>query len=275
MKLLFFDIDGTLADLGHGPSPATVETIRACRAKGNKVFISTGRTKGMVPEAIAAIGFDGGIYSAGGRIFAEGQELQRNNMPPELVKRITSVLEEKEINYTMECDDCLFEGSAPLEVNETDTVNGSSELQRFFEQRKKLGRRYPISEYQGTPVYKISYMVTSYAQIEGLKNELGQEAKVVGFDNLMPGVPFIGGEVSAFAINKGAALQYLCDYYHVDPSQSIAFGDSMNDSEILEAAGIGVAMGNSSEEVKKLADRVCPSCANDGVAKTLIELGLA
>jgi hypothetical protein len=275
MKLLFFDIDGTLADLGHVPSPATVETIRACRANGHKVFLSTGRTLNMVPEAIAAIGFDGGIYSAGGRILVDGQELQRNHMPPELVKWITDVMEEKRIYYTMECDDCLFEGSTPLEANETDTAKGSSELQRFFEQRKKLGRRYPISEYQGTPVYKISYMVTSYDQIEELKNELGKEAKVVGFDNLMPGVPFIGGEISDFAINKGAALEFLCDYYGVNVSQSVAFGDSMNDSEILEAAGIGIAMGNSSEEVKKLADRVCPSCEEDGVAKTLIELGLA
>jgi hypothetical protein len=275
MKLLFFDIDGTLATLGRDPSPATVETIRACRAKGNKVFISTGRTKNMVPKAIAAIGFDGGIYSAGGRIIADSQELQRNNMSPELVKRITSVLEEKGIYYTMECDDCLFEGSASLAADDVDASKGSSELQRFFEQREKLGKRYPVSEYQDTPVYKISYMVTSYAQIEDLKNELGQEAKVVGFDNLLPGVPFIGGEVSDFAINKGAALEFLCDYYHIDISQSIAFGDSMNDSEILEASGIGIAMGNSSEEVKKLANRVCPSCEEDGVAKTLIELGLA
>jgi hypothetical protein len=61
----------------------------------------------------------------------------------------------------------------------------------------------------------------------------------------------------------------------VDISQSIAFGDSMNDSEIIIKAGIGVAMGNSCDELKALADVVCDSCENDGVAKALIERGLA
>jgi hypothetical protein len=275
MYLIFFDIDGTLAMPGYGPSQATIEAIRACRAKGNKVFISTGRTEGMVPEAIAAIGFDGGIYSAGGRIVADGRELQQKSMPPELVARITEAMEKIRINYTMECEKCLYDGSVELTTDGLNFAKGSSELQRVMEMREKLGDRYPFSQYNGEPVYKISFMATSFDQITALKRELDQEAKVVAFDNLMPGLSLVGGEVSAFDINKGAALEYLCDYFHTDVSQSIAFGDSMNDSEILQTAGIGVVMGNSSEEVKQLADRICGSCEQDGVAEILKEMGLA
>jgi hypothetical protein len=275
MYLIFFDIDGTLAMPGYGPSHATIEAIRACRAKGNKVFISTGRTEGMVPEAIAAIGFDGGIYSAGGRIVADGRELQQKSMPPELVARITEAMEKIRINYTMECEKCLYDGSVELATDGLNFAKGSSELQRVMEMREKLGDRYPFSQYNGEPVYKISFMATSFDQITALKRELDQEAKVVAFDNLMPGLSLVGGEVSAFDINKGAALEYLCDYFHTDVSQSIAFGDSMNDSEILQTAGIGVAMGTSSEEVKQLADRICGSCEQDGVAEMLKEMGLA
>jgi HAD superfamily hydrolase (TIGR01484 family) len=56
MKLIFFDIDGTLAMPGHEPSIATVEAIRSCRNKGNKVFLSTGRTLDTVQNNISSIG---------------------------------------------------------------------------------------------------------------------------------------------------------------------------------------------------------------------------
>ena len=54
----------------------------------------------------------------------------------------------------------------------------------------------------------------------------------------------------------------------------MAFGDSMNDAEMLLAAGIGVAMGNAEQRVKDLADQVCESCDEDGVAKELERMGL-
>ena len=54
----------------------------------------------------------------------------------------------------------------------------------------------------------------------------------------------------------------------------IAFGDSMNDEEMLQTAGVGVAMGNASEQLKALADMVCDRCECDGIAKALEELNL-
>jgi hypothetical protein len=138
-----------------------------------------------------------------------------------------------------------------------------------------MGNRYPISQYKGEDVYKIGFTAVSNKQVELLKQELGKEAKVVGFDNLMRKLPIIAGEISDFKINKGFALKYICNYYQQDVSQSIAFGDSMNDSEIIIQAGTGIAMGNSCDELKNLADVVCESCENDGVSKKLIEMGLA
>lgn len=48
----------------------------------------------------------------------------------------------------------------------------------------------------------------------------------------------------------------------------------MNDAEILRAAGLGIAMGNSGEDVRQLADMVCDCCGEDGIAKTLTRLNL-
>jgi hypothetical protein len=275
MKLLFFDIDGTLAMPGYAPTLATVEAIRSCRVGGNKVFISTGRTKDSVPAYVAEIGFDGGIYSAGGRIEADGQELQRNIMNPALVQQVLTVLEEEQVNCTMECDDCLYDGNVPLQIDMAANTMGSSELQRVLEIRKNLGSRKSLEEYNGEPVYKITFLATSSSQIDRLNQRLTDKVKIVCFENLLGDAPVIAGEISDYRINKGTALQTICDYYHTTPEACIAFGDSMNDSEILKAAGLGIAMANSSDEVKALADTVCGACEEDGVAKALIEMGLA
>jgi hypothetical protein len=275
MKLVFFDIDGTLAMPGNAPGQATVEAIRACHAKGNKVLISTGRTKSTVPESVMAIGFDGGIYSAGGRVQVDGQELQKVSMSPELVRRITDVMEEEQINYTLECEDCLYEGTVELVIENPDSEKGSSELRRLMELRKRMGYRRPIREYHGEDIYKVTYMATDDSQIETLMRRLSGEAKVVCFKNFTSEAALTVGEISDYKINKGAALELICAYYQTDASQCIAFGDSMNDMEILQAAGLGIAMGNSPEEVKALADKVCGSCEEDGVAEALKQMGLA
>jgi hypothetical protein len=174
----------------------------------------------------------------------------------------------------LECESCLYDGTVALNLDGIDEQNGSSELKRIMEMRKKLGNRYPISKYNGESIYKITFMATSEDKINVLKRELSNEAKVVAFDNMMKGLPITAGEISAYELNKGFALKYIFNYYQQDVSQSIAFGDSMNDSEIIIQAGTGIAMGNSCDELKNLADVVCESCENDGVSKMLIEMGL-
>ena len=99
-------------------------------------------------------------------------------------------------------------------------------------------------------------------------------AKVVCFIGLVPGLSWIPGEISDPGINKGRALVRICEYLGTDLGECIAFGDSMNDAEILQAAGIGIAMGNSEMCVKEIADQVCESCEEDGIAKALERMHL-
>ena len=71
-KLIFFDIDGTLAMPGTSPSEETAGAIRAARVAGHKAFICTGRGVELVGDDISSIGFDGGIYHAGGQAILDG-----------------------------------------------------------------------------------------------------------------------------------------------------------------------------------------------------------
>ena len=79
-------------------------------------------------------------------------------------------------------------------------------------------------------------------------------------------------EVIPAVINKGQGIRDICGVLGLKTAQVIAFGDAANDIPMLEAAGVGVAMGNASEAVKAAADMVTASNNDDGIAVALEKL---
>lgn len=274
-KLLFFDVDGTLAIPGCPPSPATVSAIRAARKNGHKVFLSTGRTMGSVPVPVMDIGFDGGIFSAGGYTIAEGQMLTQHFIPKEMCKEICDRFHEHSDICIFETVDGQFVSENVKAVLDTCSVlKADKEMERFACELVASPDHAKMSDYRGQPVCKITFLSTDFHLPDRLSDALGGRIKVVRFDDLVQGFPMVAGEISDISVNKGVALQDICKFYHVQEKDCVAFGDSMNDAEILHVAGVGVAMGNAEERVRCLADMVCDSCENDGVAKTLLAMNL-
>ena len=76
-------------------------------------------------------------------------------------------------------------------------------------------------------------------------------------------------ELMPFGVSKGSMLPLLLDHLGVNRDELMAFGDNYNDLTMIGYAGMGVAMGNGEAEVKKIANYVCPSNDDDGIADTL------
>lgn len=270
-RLLFFDIDGTLAIPGQTPSRETVEAIRAARANGHKTFLCTGRTEESVPGPVREIGFDGAIYSAGGRVVAGGKVIEDHAMTQNMTRTIISVMRQAGVSFTLECAGGNYSGGPDLmRPASSDMSGGNSELRRML----LISNKRPVTQYKNEPVYKISFFAASQEQTDYIAGAFDQTVKVVFFENLIQDFPLLAGEASDRNVHKGLALLRVCEYFGAALECSVAFGDSMNDAEMLQTAGIGVAMGNSSDQVKALADQVCETCADNGVAKTLARLGL-
>lgn len=275
-KLIFFDIDGTLAMPGDPPTPATVRAIRVARKRGHIVLLSTGRARHFVPEAIAAIGFDGGVYSAGGLVRAQNQVLSQRVMPEEMVRQVIELLESEEVFFTLEGVRNTYRSAVSAQIRACMEYAGvSSEMRRMVEQTWMNPNLPLAAQRTDEEIYKVSFFASSAEQMDRLTRAVRAPAKLVRFDNLTEELPVVAGEISDPAINKGDALRTLCEFYGASPADCIAFGDSMNDAEMLCAAGVGIAMGNAEARVKALADRICESVAEDGVAKELARLGLA
>src|SRR5699024_558204 len=107
-------------------------------------------------------------------------------------------------------------------------------------------------------------------KIQALKKHLDDEhAEVIEHRNW--GAPWNIIEIVKKGINKAVGLEKLAHYYHIPKDQIIAFGDEDNDLEMIDYAGVGVAMGNGIDELKNIAKYVTDTNENSGVGGFLEE----
>lgn len=272
-KLIFLDIDGTLTEPGKNTPPdSAVEAIARAQSNGHKVVLCSGRNRGML-SPLLKYGFDGLVGSAGGYIEYGGQVVYDCPMTAEQQEKALAVFRDSGVYRTVESKDGAYtDEGLKLFIQETAQASGNSELLRWREQLENdLGIR-PMAEYRGEPVYKICFLARDAGQLREPMRVLQDS-----FDFCIQGTNEYGavnGELINKAFNKGKALGRLCRYLDLPIEDTIAFGDSMNDLEMIEAAGLGICMDNGSEELKKAADLVCPGVTQDGLYQAFRQQGL-
>ncbi len=107
-------------------------------------------------------------------------------------------------------------------------------------------------------------IVENKKDIEFIKRYLPKELYMtVSRDNL--------AQIMNIEATKSNGIFKLAEYWGILPSDIVAFGDDHNDYDMIKKSGIGVAMGNAIEEIKSIADFICDTNENDGVAKWLME----
>lgn len=263
-KIIFLDIDGTLTEPGCNEPPASaMQAIRRTQEKGNLVFLCTGRNYDML-SPLLSYGFDGVIASSGAYIRCGEEVIYDCPMTDKEQETVMKLLKENGIFRTVECLDGSYTDEGFKEfLKKNAGVNGNSELLRWRRQIEKSLNIRPMSEYGGQPIYKIVMMVLSEEQLSEPRRVLGDK-----FDFCIQEhdrSSFVNGELIKKDYNKGTALKKVCAYYDVSVENSIAYGDSMNDLEMMEAAGLSVCMENGSGKLKELADDICPSVQDDGI----------
>ncbi|MDY6399871.1 MAG: HAD family hydrolase [Synergistales bacterium] len=275
MKLIFLDIDGTLTAPGENTPPdSAVEAIEKARAKGNKVFLCTGRNPDML-RPLLKYKFDGFISCAGGYV-AVGEKydeiLYDHPMTSEQRDLALKVLHKNGVFCTIEAEGGSW-GDENLGSFLSSQGEGNSEIERW---RKALSSNLgikPMSEYDGSPVYKVVIMCLDMAQLDEAKKALGNEFNFV-LQELKAPAKCINGEIINKEFNKGLGVEIICKKFNVPIEDTVGFGDSMNDLEMIQTVGYSVCMANGSEKLKELADMVCPSVSEDGLARAFAKLNL-
>lgn len=265
-RIIFLDIDGTLTEPGTNQVPeSALKAIRGAQAKGNYVFLCTGRNYDML-SPLLQYGFDGLIGSSGGYIECGGKVIYDCPMTEEQRVKAMDVLKEHGVFRTVECRDGSYtdEGFKQF-LREHASEGGNSELLRWREQIEKSLKILPMKEYQGQPVYKIVFMSETGKQLEEPQKVLNED--FIFCIQAPNRYGFVNGEVVNRKFNKGRGVERVCEYLQIPVEDTVAFGDSMNDLEMMETAGLSICMSNGSEQLKKLADDICPSVGEAGIYK--------
>lgn len=273
-KLIFLDIDGTLISAMSVPSALTVEAIRGARTKGHKVFLCTGRNMPIIGRDIMDIGFDGVIASAGSHVEVEGRVLFDSILPEATIQECLAVFHANGMYCRIETSDGIYTDPQMEELLKTAKPDSSnSELIRM---QKEIALGIPIRPYEEYPckgAYKICFTSRDLASIERTKACLGDRF-LYAVHAYADSTTCFNGEIIPKGIDKGKGMELVCRHYGAGLQDTIAFGDSMNDLEMMRAAGIGVAMGNACEDLKRVADVVCENVGNDGIYHEFCRLGI-
>lgn len=272
-KIIFLDIDGTLTEPGCNEPPASaLYAIEEARKNGHLVFLCSGRNYDML-SPLLKYEFDGVIASSGGYIVYKENVLFDCPMTEAQKQKILYTLQNSGVYRTIECRNGSFTDESFREfLIEHESEGRNSELLRWREQIEESLHILPMRAYQGQPVYKVVVMSPVRGWIEEPKRILEDEFHICMYEPDEYGIT--NAEVVNRKFDKGQAIVRVCEYLNIPVNDTIAFGDSMNDQEMLQTAQIGICMGNGSEQLKKIADQVCPAVSEDGLYQAFLKLEL-
>ena len=271
IKLVALDLDGTLFDNSSRISKRNLTAIRSITDKGIHVVISTGRPFEGIPfDQIKGTGINYAITANGSGIYeiSTGKCLYENAMDEELVTPILNFLLTRDIHmdafiggngYTpIQCLDTAQKLTVPSSIKNyiiTTRTRLDNILQFIHENQLKVQKMtlnfYPAAD--GT-------LIDRETVRKFLVSNLSITTVCGGYNNL---------EFTRADANKGVGLRKLAEILGVNPDATMAIGDTENDLAIIEAAGIGVAMGNATDAVKARADYVTTTNTKDGVAAAI------
>lgn len=254
IKIAFFDIDGTLIDFSKkGLSDKTREVLNRLRERNVLLAIATGRAPLTLPK-LDGVEFDVFLTFNGSYCYNKKETIFSKSIPEEDVKKI--IENAAGINRPVS-----------IATQKRIVANGKDvDLVKYYELAKlQIEVADDFKEVAKDMVYQIMLGCLKEEYSKLLEDVKG--ARITAWwDRAVDIIPAEGG--------KGIGVDKILEYYHLDRSQAIAFGDGCNDIEMLQTVGVGVAMGNATEEVKRAADEVCGHVAEDGIYHYCIAHGL-
>ncbi len=255
IRAAFFDVDGTLlSHVTHTVPQSARDSLAALRAKGIKTYLCTGRhvlELDLLP--VSDIPFDGYITLNGHLCLdADRQPLYALPFPEDTTRALIDIFTRQQLPLVL-----VEESGLTLNfVNDT-----------VIRAQKAISTPVPdVAPYDGGPIYQAS----TYAppeEDERIRALMPPNCHAARWNDRGVDLILDGG-------GKVAGIRYVLEREGILPEECIAFGDAENDTEMLEFCGIGIAMGNAQDALKRVADHVTTDIDEDGIKNALLFYGI-
>lgn len=275
-KLIFIDIDGTLFNHKKDDIPESAkEAILNAKSKGHKIFLSTGRPYADIDKEILDLPLDGMIVSCGAVVYVENKPIYCKTYPQKELINLIQFMSNNNIGFSLDgihknylSEEAFICLSGLMFKN-----NEDSELSRAMMAKNNCFPFEEMKEEDLKEVVKISIFTKNKESCEKLFQKIPDS--LTGFMYKNYHLDLYNGEISIKGITKATGLKQIANYLNIPIEDTIAIGDSLNDLDILQAAGLSICMGNGADECKKVADFTTKDISDDGLAYALKHFNLA
>lgn len=247
------DLDGTLLRSDKSISPRTLEAIESIEGIGIEFAIATARAPRTAFKMLSQKSDK--VYMIcynGAEIYKNGKLIYRKYIEAEDVRHIIEWMNEKYLgtNISLEIENILYANFNVNCMKGWDAVYTHVDFKTFIHK----------------PAAKVLLDLSQINDISPIKNMLPDNCVMVVTDK------GILGQIMHKDVSKISGVRYITELCKHDINEVVAFGDDYNDIDIITECGIGVAMGNAEEDLKKIANMVTATNDEDGVALVLEEI---
>ena len=264
LRLIAFDLDGTLLRSDKSISPRTMHALHAAQERGVLLVPATGRLYRSLPEALLDEQLSRYFILVNGAqvydIRAE-KAVSRAEIPLETALRVLEYLDGFPVIY-----DCYQDNWGWMTRSMQE--NAAAFVPFDYALRMVRSLRTPVEELkaylrgQNRGVQKLQLFTPDDALRGRLLKDLTEQFDGLSVSTSMP----CNIEINDAHANKGEAIASLAAYLGLPMAATMAIGDGLNDTSMIKMAGRGVAMANACPEILAIADEVTASCDEDGAA---------
>lgn len=260
MKAIFLDIDGTILDANAGMEDISIKTkyaISQLQKNGHKVFLCSGRHMPIINKEILKPNYDGYVLANGAFSYCDGEVVDEVIFDFETVQNIIDICKKNNIiyyfedfNYTYTTD--LKDARHLKFVDDWNVPDSFVEEKNLKEKHINIGMLVfsEISDYQ-----KVNNVISDKLNLVLHNNSLSCDINLKNID-------------------KSYGIKQIIKKLGIDVKDTIAFGDGLNDVEMLSFVNEGVAMANACKKLKEVAKYHTLSVLDDGVYDYLVKINL-
>lgn len=274
-RIIFLDVDGTVVDYSNQLPASAVEAIQQARRAGHLVYLTTGRSRAEMYQELWDIGIDGMIGGNGSYVEHRGEVVLHQTLTQDECVAVVEWLQGRGLPFYVEANSGLY-GSEGFAVTALPAIRtyaagkGATDSATLTVEQVFPHMIYGSSLYRDD-VNKISFVLGGYEDFLDAKKTFPQlKAGTWGGR----GSHALFGDLGVANINKAQAIDVLLRHLGADRGDTIGMGDAAIDIPMLELCAVSVAMGNSSDDVKAVADHVTDDVEADGLYAAFEHLGL-
>jgi Cof subfamily protein (haloacid dehalogenase superfamily) len=269
-QLLAIDIDGTLVNSREELSPATRAALRRAGQSGIHLALATGRRYSRTLHLVEPLGISVPLVTASGALVKDPRDhrtLFCARFEPAVLCRALELVARSGFDPLV-CADTYAQG---FDFYLAQEGTASPELGEYLRVNAGCGRVWPDLVRDPPPGVFAAFAMGTRDQMLDLERALLAELGSQVFTHVLRSPKYTGFmcEIVPSGVTKWSAIQRLAAEWGIGPAEICAVGDDVNDIPMIQAAGLGVAMGNALPEVKAAADRIAPSLEEDGLVSVI------